>query len=131
MANRNVTLLSSGKIFVTNTRDLNEAYIILDAIKKIINEAYSDYLKYGKPSHEEITMIKKLTWKDIYEFLPKTNCGRCGYPICSSFAVSVLLGESTLSKCEPLKDPKYAANVKKLREKFGLILISCLGWNDL
>ncbi|TFG07567.1 MAG: hypothetical protein EU539_04660 [Promethearchaeota archaeon] len=129
LANRNVTLFSSGKIYVTNTRDLDEAHLILKAIKKIINEAYRDYLKYGKPSHEEIEMIKNLTWKDIYQYLPKVNCGKCGYPICSTFAVSVLLGEAILSECELLKEPEYASNIKNLKEKFGSVLVSSLGWH--
>lgn len=128
LLNRNVTLFPSGKIGVTNTKDREEMHEITKAIKKIINEAYTDFLRNGKANLKEIEAIKKISWMELYKFLPHTNCGKCGFPICSSFAVSVLQGDSSLSQCELLKEAKYSSNIKKLKEKYGQLLISSLGW---
>ncbi|MHA1283073.1 MAG: (Fe-S)-binding protein [Promethearchaeota archaeon] len=127
MDNRNVTLFASGKIGVTNTPDVNAAKEFLKKLKKIINKAYSDLLKYGPPKQEQINTVKKNSWMELFQFLPKKNCGKCGYPLCSSFAVSVFQGDSKLSECELLMDPKYASNLKNLIEKFGRMFLASLG----
>jgi len=127
MFNRNVSLFASGKIGVTNTPDLEAAKKFLDSLKDLINNAYSDFLIYGKPNQKQIDEIKKNSWLELYHLLPKTNCGECGLPLCSSFAVSVFQGDSKLSDCVLLKDPKYASNLKKLIEKFGRSFLSSLG----
>jgi len=127
MLDRNVTLYPSGKVSVTNTPDINEANKFLEILKDLINKAYEYYLKYGKPSKKEIENIKKKSWTDLYKFLPKLNCGKCGFPICSSFAVSVFQGDSKLSECTPLLDPKFATNLEKLVNHFGRMFLASLG----
>ena len=129
MFNRMITFFPSGKITVTNTKDAEEAKEILEKIKGIINEAYADYLKFGKPSKGEIEAAEKVSWMDIYAYLPKTNCGKCGYQVCSAFAVSLLQGEVKLSNCTPLKELAYLSNLKKLEQKLGKFLLYTLGWN--
>jgi ArsR family metal-binding transcriptional regulator len=127
--NRMITFFPSGKIAVTNTKDEKEAKEILEKIKGIINEAYTDYLKFGKPSKEEIEAAEKVSWMDIYAYLPKTNCGKCGYQVCSAFAASLLQGEVKLSNCTPLKESPYLSNLKKLEQTFGKYLLYALGWD--
>ena len=131
MSNRNVTLFASGKVGVTNTPDLEAAKKFLDILKDLINNAYTKFLKYGTPSQKQIDEIRKNSWLELYQLLPKTNCGACGFPICSSFAVSVFQGDSKLSECILLQDPKYASNLKKLIEKFGRMFLTSLGLNLL
>ena len=125
--NRMITFFPNGKIAVTNTRDKQEAEEILQKIIDIINKAYRSYLKYGKPSKETIEAAAKLSWMDIYNSLPKTNCGECGYQTCSAFAVSLLQGETKLSKCKPLKG-EYFKNLERLKQKIGEIMLNTLGW---
>ncbi|MHA1800079.1 MAG: (Fe-S)-binding protein [Candidatus Helarchaeota archaeon] len=127
---RSITFFPSGKISVTNTKDEEAAKEILVEIKKIINNAYEDFLKNGKPSINEIEATKKLSWVELYRYLPQKNCKQCGYPMCSSFAISVLQGNVMLSKCELLHEPKYASRLRKLKEKFGSEVLSSLGWRD-
>ena len=124
--NRLITLFADGKVGVTNTPDIEGAKEILKVIGGIINDAYKRYLKYGKPSREEIEKARKLSWIDIYNCLPKTNCGKCGYQVCSSFAVSVLQGNVKLSKCTLLSDPKYRVNLQGLKRKMGCRLFEAL-----
>ena len=124
--NRLITFFADGKVGVTNTPDIEDAKEILKVIGDIINGAYKRYLKYGKPGREEIEKARSLSWMDIYNCLPKTNCGECGYQVCSSFAVSVLQGNVKLSKCKLLRDPKYRANLEELRRKMGRRLFEAL-----
>lgn len=126
--NRMITLYPSGKVAVTNTRDEEEAKEILEKIKKIINDAYNDYLKNGKPKESDIEAAEKLSWTDIYAYLPKTNCGKCGYQVCSAFAASLIQGETKLSKCTPLKEPANSNNLEALKRKLGTYLLQALGW---
>ncbi|MHA1490348.1 MAG: (Fe-S)-binding protein [Promethearchaeota archaeon] len=129
MENRNVTLFASGKIGVTNTPNLDAAKDFLQTkIKTIINDAYQDFLTHGTPDQKQIDAKKKNSWMELFSFLPKTNCGKCGFPICSSFAVNVFQGESRLSECELLKDPKYASKIEKMVNKLGRMFLISLGW---
>ena len=125
--NRMITFFPTGKIAVTHTRDKKEAEEILQKIIDIINDAHKFYLKYGKPNKEVIETAAKLSWMDIYNHLPKTNCGKCGYQTCSAFAVSLLQGETKLSECEPLKG-EYYRNLERLKQKIGEIILKALGW---
>jgi len=125
--NRLITIFSSGKIGVTNTKDLNEAHEILDKVKDIINEAYADYLKFGKPKPEDIEAVRKMSWIEIYKCLPQTNCQKCGYQTCSALAMTVLQGGAKLAQCTPLKDLKYHANLARLRKTLGPFLEKTLG----
>jgi ArsR family metal-binding transcriptional regulator len=128
--NRMITFYPSGKITVTNTRDREEAEEILEKIKLTINEAYNDYLKHGTPNNDEIVAAKKISWTDVYAHLPKTNCGKCGYQVCSAFAVSLLQGETKLSDCAPLKEAANIPNLEKLEQEFGRYMLYALGWKE-
>ena len=56
---------------------------------------------------------------EVYKLLPKTNCKECGEPNCMGFAMKLVGKKKTLDKCTPLfEDPKYAANLNKLKEMF-------------
>ena len=39
----------------------------------------------------------------VLEMLPGYNCGACGHPGCSGYAVALVEGAGTLSDCKPLK----------------------------
>ncbi|GHV79283.1 hypothetical protein AGMMS49944_10740 [Spirochaetia bacterium] len=41
----------------------------------------------------------KLRGMDIYKFLPKTDCKKCGYVTCLSFAMKVAAGSVAIDKC--------------------------------
>ncbi|MHA1682629.1 MAG: (Fe-S)-binding protein [Promethearchaeota archaeon] len=51
----------------------------------------------------------------LYKDLPKLNCKKCGM-LCMPFAVELLKKSKKLEDCPPLMEPKYAANLSKLRE---------------
>ncbi|WP_423792536.1 acetyl-CoA decarbonylase/synthase complex subunit gamma [Methanocaldococcus indicus] len=61
-------------------------------------------------------MPKKISAMDIYKYLPKTNCKKCGYPSCMAFATKLLEREATLDQCPILNTPNYEKNKKKILE---------------
>ena len=62
-------------------------------------------------------MSKKVGPLDIYNLLPRTNCGRCGESTCMAFATKLIDGVYELEDCPPLfEDPKYTENLAKLKE---------------
>jgi len=46
---------------------------------------------------------------EVFELLPKYNCGACGHPGCKEMAISLLNKESKVTECRPIK--KDAADV--------------------
>lgn len=52
----------------------------------------------------------------IYQLLPKTNCGRCGEPNCMAFAVKLVNFEALPEHCPPIiEDTSYREDLKKLK----------------
>ena len=44
--------------------------------------------------------------REIYELLPKRDCGACGYGSCYECAVAIAKGEATLDTCKVLRASK-------------------------
>jgi len=103
-----ITAYSTGNITMTMISGENEAKQILEELKRTINEAIA---KGVTPvSREKI----KVDHSEIYEYLPKTNCKICGEQSCYTFAIRLMGRETTLDKCTPLLEPKYATNLEHL-----------------
>jgi len=101
------------KITIAKADDIIDAWVILDEVKKLINNTYFHWDAI-KPSYEEKV---KVTALQIYGWLPKTNCRACGEATCLAFACRLLLGEQKLSKCVPLStEPKFVENNKIMQE---------------
>ena len=107
------------KIALGKALNPTDAWQMLDWIKDTINETYEN--RDGiQPNYQRRVGITAL---DIFELLPRLNCGKCGEPTCLAFAVRLLLGERRIEECEPLFSAKYT----KLR-KVTLDLVSALGY---
>lgn len=122
--NRMITLHPDGMIAVTNTRDLQGAGEILEKIKVFINEAYSTYLRTGPPSEDEVEAAMRVSWMDICQHLPKTNCGECGYPTCQALPLKALLGDAKLSQCPRLREAEHLPSWRELKKGLGPFLTS-------
>jgi 4Fe-4S ferredoxin len=59
---------------------------------------------------------------EIYKYLPKTNCRKCGIPSCMGFAVKLIKQEKFIDDCPVLKEAKYIRNSMKLKEVLAPIL---------
>ena len=57
---------------------------------------------------------------ELYKFLPKTNCKRCGKPSCMAFALELLKGKVKVDDCPPLvEEKKYSKDRETLKEMLG------------
>ncbi len=101
------------KVTIAKADDIIDAWLVLDEIKKLINNIYSSRDTIT-PSYEEKV---KVTALQIYGWLPKTNCRVCGEATCLAFACRLLLGEQKLSKCVSLStESKFAEKKRFFRD---------------
>jgi ArsR family metal-binding transcriptional regulator len=101
------------KITIAKADDIIDAWVVLDEVKKLVNDTYRRRNTI-KPSYEEKV---KVTALQIYGWLPKSNCRACGEVTCLAFACKLLQGEQKLSKCAPLStESKYSENKKIMQE---------------
>jgi ArsR family metal-binding transcriptional regulator len=101
------------KVTIAKADDIIDAWVVLDEVKKLINDTYSSRDTI-KPSYEERV---KVTALQIYGWLPKTNCRACGEATCLAFACRLLQGEQKLLKCVSLStELKFAENNKIMQE---------------
>jgi len=124
---RLMTFYPDGRVAMNQIWDECVARELMDDLMKKVNDAYEEFLEEGPPTAEELKRALSLSWKDVYELLPKTNCRECGYETCLSFAVGVLRGDAKLSGCAPLKRMGEKAN-KLVLEKLGSRIAKALGW---
>lgn len=94
----------SQRITITQVKDVDEELALLDALKDAINATWEH--------RHELTLVTKPQKPprplDVYAILPQTNCRECGQPTCMAFAVNLLMGKTTLDRCQPLQDnPAY------------------------
>lgn len=61
-------------------------------------------------------MPERLGPLDIYNLLPKTNCGKCAEKNCMAFATRLIERSVTLEQCPPILEEKYKKNLEKLRD---------------
>ncbi len=54
--------------------------------------------------------------REIYELLPKINCGACGYPTCMDCARAVARGDAPYNACRVLRPDKHE-EIKKIIER--------------
>jgi len=99
-----ITLHASGKIAMTQIADNKEAVKILNEIKDKINDTWARREEIDLSESKERIQLGPL---DLYAYLPKTNCGKCGERTCMAFAMKVLNEGKKLSDCTVLAEDKY------------------------
>jgi ArsR family metal-binding transcriptional regulator len=104
-----MTIYSTGNVTLTMIKSEQEAKEVLEELRITINDAIA---KGVTPVPREKV---KVDHAEIYQYLPKTNCGVCGDQSCYTFAIRLVGRETTLDKCTPLLDAKYATNLEHLR----------------
>lgn len=103
------TIYGTGKVTMTMIKNEEEARNRLENLKNTINEAIA---KGVAPAPREKVRVEPM---EIYKYLPQTNCGKCGEQSCYTFAIKLMGAETSLDKCTPLKEPKYATNLEHLQ----------------
>ncbi|MDP2953870.1 MAG: acetyl-CoA decarbonylase/synthase complex subunit gamma [Chloroflexota bacterium] len=64
-----------------------------------------------------------LSGLEIYKFLPKSNCKKCGFPTCLAFAMKLALKQAELAKCPDISDEAQQALAAAARPPIRLVSI--------
>ncbi|MFP4056370.1 MAG: (Fe-S)-binding protein [Candidatus Brocadiia bacterium] len=91
------------RVAVAKADEIVDAWRVLETLRVRANEAWA---RRGEiePSYE---MRERPPALEILKRLPRTNCGACGEPTCTAFAVKVWSGERAVSECTPVFDGEH------------------------
>ena len=102
------------QIAVTKLEDEKEATAVMEELKQILNETYTNK-DHIKPTYTSRHIPRPL---DIFKLLPGKNCKECGEPTCMAFALKLANDETELNQCPLLSEKEFEANRIKLKELF-------------
>lgn len=57
------------------------------------------------PSNTGIDPLPRVL--DLYKLLPRTNCGKCGFPTCMAYAVELRVDATKVSLCQDLPEQDF------------------------
>jgi ArsR family metal-binding transcriptional regulator len=103
--------LHARDIFVNALEDEAQAEKILQWLKNEVNEAWENRAEI-EPSFESPAIPQMM---EILRLLPKTNCGECGEPTCTVFALRAAEGVKCPDDCPKLD----SGNKAKLESYLG------------
>lgn len=103
--------LYTDKVTITHVIDTQAGLEILEALKDAINATWDH-----RTELIAVTKRKRAPQHlDVYELLPRTNCGQCGEASCLAFAVLLIQQQHTLDECLPLyQDRSFSERVATL-----------------
>ena len=114
-----IITMYSDKVNISKLLNETEAFEVLDYIKDIINEVDSKRNEI-EPSFE----FKKLPSPlEVYNYLPKLNCRKCGKATCLAFATNLIHGEINIKRCLHLYERSNKNNLQNIED-----IISMLGY---
>lgn len=113
------TFSYEGKLINFHSKEVNiaklinetEAFEIIDYLKEMINNVYEkrdDII----PSYETKRLPSPL---EVYNYLPKLNCGFCGQATCLAFANKLIKDEYKLKRCKHIHEEGNIDNLQKLK----------------
>jgi ArsR family metal-binding transcriptional regulator len=104
--------LYSDKVYITQVVDTAKGLELFAALKEAINAVWE------KRAELVAVTAKKRAPRhlDIWELLPRTNCGQCNEATCLAFAVAVLQQKRPLTECLPLQSDSSFADRKATLE---------------
>jgi ArsR family metal-binding transcriptional regulator len=98
------------QIAVTKLADQNESKSVIEELKKIVNDTYTNR-DHIKPIYHTRSMPRPL---DIYKLLPGNNCKECGELTCLAFALNLVNDKARLIQCPLLFKKEFEVNRSKL-----------------
>ena len=104
-----ITLYPS-RVMITQVTDVEEGLSLLATVRDLLNRTWvrRDEIQ---PKQEGRRVPRPL---DVYELLPRTNCGACGEMTCMAFAFGLLEARHQPDACPTLADPAFAAQHQAL-----------------
>ena len=102
---RGIMTIYPDTLTITQVDDAVTGLKLLEALKDAINSTW-DHRAELTP----VTGIQKAPrLLDIWEMLPRSNCGECGEATCMAFAASLLLGNRLPDECPIIQtEPTFA-----------------------
>ncbi|MDH7508920.1 MAG: (Fe-S)-binding protein [Methanomassiliicoccales archaeon] len=113
---RIISIDGEGNVGITQLTDLDEAERV---IKEVVDWIEDVKERKNEIDPEEYKKRKKVGIIDLLRLLPRSNCGKCGFPTCMAFAVEILEGRAQIESCQPLSQENY----RSTREKIDSLLI--------
>jgi ArsR family metal-binding transcriptional regulator len=100
--------LYSDKVYITQVVDSTEGLQLFEALKEAVN------VTWEKRAELVAVTAKKRAPRhlDIWELLPRSNCGQCGESTCLAFAVAVIQQKRSLAEYSPLQSDSSFADRK-------------------
>jgi ArsR family metal-binding transcriptional regulator len=98
------------QIAVTKLEDEKEAREVIEELKEIVNETYTNKDRIN-PTYTSRPIPRPL---DIFKLLPGTSCKKCGELTCFAFAVKLVGQEIAIGKCAPLFSDEFKEKRKVL-----------------
>jgi len=104
------------QIALTKLEDENEARMVMEELKRILNETYvnKDHIK---PTYTTRQVLRPL---EVFKLLPGGNCKECGEITCMAFALKLVNDELELQKCPILFTKEFETNRLKIMKGVGL-----------
>jgi ArsR family metal-binding transcriptional regulator len=104
--------LYNDKVYITQVVDAAEGIELLESLKDAVNAVWEK-----RAELIAVTARKRAPRHlDIWELLPRTNCGKCGEATCLALAVAVLQQKRPLTDCRPLQSDSSFADRKATLE---------------
>ncbi len=106
-----ITLYPS-RVMITQVADVDEGLTLLAVVRDLVNRTWT-HRDEIQPKHEGRRVPRPL---DVYELLPRTNCGACGEATCMAFAFGLLEARHGPRECTGLAAPQAAAQLQTVMD---------------
>ena len=100
------------QIALTKLEDENEARIVMEELKQILNGTYANREQI-RPTYTSRSIPRPL---DIFKLLPGKNCKECGEPTCMAFSLKLVNDEIGWKQCPLLLTKEFETNRLKLKK---------------
>ena len=102
---RGIMTIYPDTITITQVDNSDEGLKLLEALKDAINVTWEHRAELAPAT--DIQKAPRLL--DIWELLPRSNCGECGEATCIAFAANLLLGKRLPDECPIIQtEPTFA-----------------------
>jgi len=98
--------------------DRSSAEAFAERIIAFMNDVHSRRSSIP-PSHKTHNPVSVV---EVLKILPKTNCGRCGYPTCVAFASAIRTGRAIPNQCPDLLSPMAEKAVYAVLDDLGNVV---------
>ena len=100
------------ELAVSKAINESEAYELMDLVKDLVNNTHERKDEI-EPLHE---MREKPSTLEVYKYLPKLNCKKCGEATCIAFASKLLSGTQSIKRCRPSYEEDNKENLEKMED---------------